>query len=641
MTVWRRAGGAVAVVLLALAAWAVVAGLQARAELETARSSLEQARDAGEATAVRELLAQAAQSLTAARSDLDAPSLRLAAAVPLLGRPVRAADAITDASTAVVAGARAVLDEIGGTPLVADGRLDVAALRRASSALADSARDSREPVGRLLEQSSGGLPAAVADPLERAQAELSDAPGSFARAAAALDGLVTVLGGDGPVRLLVLLENNAELRGTGGVVTVFAQATAEDGRLDIGAFSDVRDVADEPAQAVPVPAPADYRDLYGRFLANSTLWVNAGMTPDLPTASQVLADVAAASGLPRPDAVLWFDIRAIEAVLRATGPAELPDGTQLTADNAAEQLLVEAYRRAPDTREGQGERRAALRGAADAVLGQVLGGQGSPPSVTALGRELSAAAAGRHVAVWSADPAAQRALVTGGVAGSAATGTDDVQLVTLQNLGGGDGEGNKLDYYARRSITLTARVSRDAAAVEQVVQLRNEAPASGLPRYVAGGVDPGTSNNLVHLALPRDAEDVVLLRGDVAVDTDVVPHLDHAVVSDVVSLPSGASVTWTLRYRLPLAGGDYRLAVVPQPLAVDADVAVRVQPADGLRLRAPAGSPLARGDDGSLALARRPLTRALDLRVDVDEAPWWQRARAAVVRFWREPVPSP
>ncbi|HEU0132723.1 MAG TPA: DUF4012 domain-containing protein, partial [Mycobacteriales bacterium] len=445
-------------------------------------------------------------------------------------------------------------------------------------------------------------------------------PDALRRDADLLDALGGVLGARGERRILVVLENNAELRGAGGLVSVFAEATARDGRVEVGAFRDVADVAEPRTHVRRVPAPPDYVARYGRFLADSTLWRNANMSPDVPTSSRVLAELAAVSLGHRPDAVLTLDVPAIARVLGATGPAELRDGRTLDEDNAVDELLSRAYAGVPDTHAGQDERRRRLRVAADAVVHRLFSG-GAP--ALALASALGDAAAGRHVAVWSARPDEQRAFEAGGASGAVRDDTTDLAMATIQNFGGGAGEGNKLDYYARLSVAVTVRVDRDAAVTERTYRLRNTAPAGGLPRYVSGIEHPGQSRSFVSFALPAAATvEEVVRDGNVLA---VTPQREggHLVVDDFAALDPGAEAVWRVRYRTPVAGA-YSLRIVPQPLATDAELAVDV---------APSGDAFFDGvdDTGPFRAERRIVVHPRAGR-------WWERAARSVRNFWTRPV---
>ncbi|HWL37806.1 MAG TPA: DUF4012 domain-containing protein [Frankiaceae bacterium] len=609
---------ALSAVLLFLA-WTAVCALLARSDVARARDRLESlgGKDSTEAGAA---LDKAADDLRSARSKLNQPAPWLAARIPYLGRSLMALRVVDETALDVVEAADDVLQVVGDTPLVDEGKVDVRRLADLSAALRKAAEDTRDVPARLRGLRTGLTPPQVGDNVRKAQGQLGSVPGTLTKSADALDALGGVLGRDGPRRLLVVLENNAELRGTGGLVSVFAEATARDGEVTLGAFKDVVDVAESRAFVDTVPAPPDYVARYGRFLANTTLWRNANMSPDIPTSASVLAELAAKSLKRRPDAVILLDVRAIAAILGATGRAELADGRTLSEENAVEELLSKAYAGVPDTRAGQDERRRRLRAAADAVVGRIFDGDAS---AIGLASALGDAAGGRHVAVWSADAEEQAAFDAAGATGAVRPSADLV-MTTLHNLGGGGGEGNKLDYYTRAEHSVRVRVSRGEAVTERTYRLRNTAPATGLPRYVAGIERPGESRSLVSFALPKGAVVEEFSRDGTGLEVRPTDEGSYAVLDDVASLDPGAATTWTLRYRIPLDAGYYDLRVVPQPMAYDAELTLDVKP------------------DGNAFFRETTYEGAFDrerlVTVDTGDGTFWERMGRRFRRFWTEPL---
>jgi hypothetical protein len=614
-----RIGGTV---VLLVALWAVVAALQARGDVNAARDRLLALKSqGGDPASAAVALDRAAADLRSARSTLRQPGPALVAHVPVVGRTWTAIRAVDETALAVVESARTVLAEVRVAPLVGDHRIDVARLTAVAASMRTAAARTEQVPGRLDGLRTGWTPPGVSSNVAKARSQLGGVPAGLRRSADLLDALAGVLGAHGDRRILVVLENNAELRGAGGLVSVFAEATAKDGRVTLGEFRDVVDVAESRGFVRKVPAPADYVARYGRFLANTTLWRNANMSPDLPTSSKVLAELAALSLKRRPDAVITLDVPAIARVLGATGAATLPDGRTLTRDNAVDELLSRAYAGVPDTRAGQDERRRRLRAAADAVVGRLF--SGNAPAVS-LGVALGEAAAGRHVAVWSARPAEQAAIDAAGASGAVRDDTTDIALTAIQNFGGGASEGNKLDYYARVTSTVRVRVSKGSAVTERTFHLLNSAPSSGLPTYVAGVERPGEMRSFVGFALPKAATIDEFSRDGLIVEATPQDEGRHVTLDDFAALPPGGETTWTLRYTTPLNGRPYTLRVVPQPLAVDARVTIDVAP----------------GADAHFAATRYAGPFDAERRIEATprDGHWWERLGRRVRKFWTEPI---
>lgn len=618
----RRIAALLLALVAALVAWAVVDGLLARRHVARARDRLESLRDkGGDADAAARALDAAARDLRTARSYLRQPGSIVVRHIPIVGRSLVAIGTVDQAALDVVGAARPVLDAVRAEKLVHTKQVDVRRLAAVAAAMRVAAdRTSRVP-GSLRALRTSWTPPGVASNVRVARDKLASVPDSLRRSADLLDALGGVLGRDGERRVLVALQNNAELRATGGLISVIAEVTTRDGHVSTGPFRDIVDIAESRGFARPVPAPADYVARYGRFLANTTLWRNVNMAPDVPTTSTVLAALAEKSLRRRPSAVLMLDVRAIARILGATGPVHLSDGRTLDESNAVDELLSRAYAGVPDTRAGQDLRRARLRVAADAVVARLV--EGDAPAV-ALAVALGDAAGGRHVALWSAVASEERAFVAGGLAGAVRDDTSDVALVTVHNLGGGGDEGNKLDYYAHVAESVRVRVGRHSARTERTYTLRNDAPATGPPRYVSGVDHPGQSRNLVSFSVPAGATGIELLRGDALVQATPQREGGRLVLDDVAVLDPGATATWTLRYTAPLRDGRYSLRLVPQPLAHDATLRLDVRPAGDAWLRA--------------AMYAGPFDRERRVDATPRKGSWWERMARHAHHFWDDPV---
>ena len=634
----RRALLGAAALLAAALVWALLALLAVADDLQSAEQALGAAAAARDLPTLTEHLDEAQGSLTRADDGLSTAGPVVASWLPVVGRTPYAARGTVRAALAATTGALDVLHAAGTDgELVRDGRVDLVRLDRLSQALTAAARRTQDPVADLEDASTSLVPGRVARGVQQARARLHDLPERLAAAAGVAHAAQRLLGADEPRRLLFVLENNAELRGTGGLVSVFSQVTAQDGRLAFGAFTDVDSVAVDRTLAQPVPAPEDYVSLWGPFKANTTLWKNVNMSPDVPTSSGVLASLAERSLGARPDAIVWLDVRTIAAVIGATGDATLPDGTVLTEQSTVPALLSQAYASTADNERDQGLRRLRLRAAADVVVQRLTSGTPTPGLLVPA---LARAAAGRHLALWADRADEQAALRRAGLAG-ALDGDDDVDLVSpaVNNFGDGMSFGNKLDFYSRRQVTVQVTLSPDEAVVEQELALRNTAPDSGLPTYVAGRARPGTTNNHIAIALPERARDVELVREQQDLGARQQPQARHAVVVDGASLAPGTTATWRLRYRLPLEDADYALRLVPQPLAVDAGLLVRVEPAEGTHLVPGPGTPELDGS-GAVVLSG-PFDRVRHLRVHASRGSLPERVVDRLRRFWNEPVPLP
>jgi hypothetical protein len=590
---WAGALLALAGVLLA---WAGYAALQAREDLLAARAALTDVdTDDTSSPALRAAVDAAAAHTARAADLLTAPGPSLVASVPLLGRSLAAQRDVAVAADALVQGGRRLL------PLVEEldvdgGRLDPEALRRLSQAATAADRLAADSAEQLARTPLGLTPSTVGSAVEQARAELLPA-------AAGLRAAEGLLAGERSRTLVIGLMNNAEARGAGGYVASFAVARFEDGQVAVEGFRDVNTVAATPDEAVRVPASADFTRRWGPYLADTKLWKNVAMSPHAPDSAAVLCEVVRLRPAVDCDGAVLLDVRALAEVMSLSGPVQLGD-EELAGPELVDALLIDAYADAEELGQAPAERRAGLLAAADAALADLLSARLT--GVPAL-RLLGDLAAGRHLAVWSSVADEQADLLRAGAAGSADPEGADLSLVSLNQISAG-----KLDVYLRRSLAVEVEVGPEQAVVEQRVVLELDHPP-GLPAYVLG-VRGGRLDELVDLGLAADAREVSLLRDGVPEPFELVRgDRGSSRAAFVLSMRSPERVELVLRYSTPVTDGRYRLRLLPQPLARDAELRLRVGAAEGARLTEPD------------VVVDGPLDRVVDVEVQVARPSWWDR----------------
>jgi hypothetical protein len=393
-----------------------------------------------------------------------------------------------------------------------------------------------------------------------------------------LDGVVAasvagpgMIGSDGPRRYLIAVQNNAEARAGGGIVSAYGVLQITRGRASLerfGADTDLR-----PVSAPVVDLGAEWSRRYARLGAGQD-WREVTATPDFPTAATVmLALWSATHAGDKLDGVLSIDPVGLADVLRATGPVLIPAGRQLTADSFVPFTLSEVYGLYPD----KDQRSAVLTAAAKSVFEALVSGAGTPAR---LAERLGHAALQRHLQVFSAHPVEERALGGTSVAGALPRAAAPLLSVITQDAGA-----SKLSYYLRREITYDGALSTERqdfgdgrGPVPQelatvTVKLTNTAPASGLPPYVTLREDAarparrpaGQINVSFSLYLGRLGQLDEVKRDGQRIAMNSETELGLSVFTAALTLDPGQSSTFVLRVRQPTRPGS-SLVVVPQPV---------------------------------------------------------------------------
>lgn len=554
---------------------AAVALAQARPSLETGVSAANratvQARELDSQAASRSM-GSAAAAFDRANTQVRSPLGRAGALVPLMAQQVRAVD-VASASGAEVGRAGAGLAEAVDQEAlrIVEGRIPLERLQDAQPKAARAAAAIASARGALGTQRSPWLVPQLSRRLERVRTELSTAGDQADRASAVLQDLPSLLGANGPKRYFVVVQTPSELRGSGGFMGSFAEISVDDGKLTLDRTGRPADLnADRSTPMRTLDAPADFLERYTRFKV-ATTWESVTISPHFPSDAQVIRSLYPQSGGRPVDAVLAIDPFAIQAILQVVGPISVPGApAPLTGDNAAQVLLFDQYRTFGDG--PQDDRRDFLAGAIQGLTERVL--RGAVP-VGALIKALQPMVDQKHLMASAGAASEEPVFDRLGITGAMAPVRGDALAVVVQNAGG-----SKIDWFLRRTVDYQATLdprSGDLTA-KATIQLTNQAPPSGLPRYIIGnivGLPLGTSRMYVSVYSP------LLLKGatldGLPLLTESDSEQDRGVYSAYVDVPPG--VTRGLTFDLAGAvdpDAPYRLDVHRQPSAAPDQIKVRL-----------------------------------------------------------------
>ncbi len=167
-----------------------------------------------------------------------------------------------------------------------------------------------------------------------------DALAATARGGATVTRLVPpMLGQDGPRQYLLVVQNNAEIRSTGGLPGSLQILKADNGKLTLAEQRSVDDfdVLTQPA----LPLTEEEQALYGDNLGENIRDTN--LTPDFPRAAALMSALHTRSFGTDVDGVIAVDPVVLASVLKATGPVTVA-GEKFTS---AQRRPQAAQRRLP------------------------------------------------------------------------------------------------------------------------------------------------------------------------------------------------------------------------------------------------------------------------------------------------------
>ena len=395
--------------LVAFGCWLGVRAFDAKSNLELARNSAQQAKDAllkGNTVDAANWAAKAHSQAEAAQNATHSTPWNIAAAMPWLGSPFKTGQQITDVVTGLASDVLQPSAEVGTAispeRLLQGGHLDVQLLRSEEPALTQIAAAAARLDADAKAVSDPSFVSVLRDARSQLQKQTADISIILQNTAMAARLAPALMGADGPRTYFMGFQTNAEARGTGGLLGGFAILQFDDGTPAVDTLASNREL---DKAFTPIDLGPDYTDQYA-FANASTDYRNSNLSPHFPYAAQIWKSMWAQQTGMDVDGAIAIDPVALSYVLGAVGPVTMPDGEVITQDNVVELTESTAYIRFP-LQTDQPARKQYLQDIAKEVVNKMTGRVQSPRALLdALGKAVSEG----RIAVWSADPADQKLL---------------------------------------------------------------------------------------------------------------------------------------------------------------------------------------------------------------------------------------
>lgn len=585
------------------AVWLGLGVFQAKSSFERAKVSAEQAKDAllsGESREATRWAEDAQLHAQRARSATHSPPWNIIAAIPLLGSPLKTTQQISDvvaglADEILIPGAK-MGSALSPDKLIEGDRIDLMLLRQEEPRLSELAAAAAKLDAGAQAISSPAYLSLIRDARSQLQDQTSQLAQLLGNTAIAAQLAPSMLGADGPRTYLMAFQNNAEARGTGGLLGGFGVIRFDNGTPTVDLLAPNTKLEQATAK---IDLGSEFNQQY-EFANPYTDYRNSNMSPNFPYAARIWKSMWEEQSGITVDGVITVDPVALSYLLGATGPVTLADGEVVNKDNVVELTQSIAYSRfkpsetpeiPPDpaghwcsfghcstavfraeqarlnSEAASALRKRYLQEIATAVVKKVTGPLPAPRRLLdALGR----AASEQRIAVWSAYPSDQALLEETPLAHTVPDDSAPYAQVIINNL-----SGNKMDYYLRREIEYAADgCDGDRRNSTITVKLSNvAAPGAELPEYVAGlqGLAPWISLKAPNGTMVSSVR-VLATKGSTLLSvtsngerTQAITHRENGRPSFEVqvAIPPGQSGDLTFRLSEPTSAGEPRVPVQP------------------------------------------------------------------------------
>lgn len=372
-------------------------------------------------------LSSTVQSMASEVSSMHAktsgPLWTAASYVPVLGDDIRVARGVVEQAdnlmqNALMPAAQS-LQGVSLSTLLTDATVDVQTLETVTAALSQA-----QPIVDQASEAIEALPQAhigkVRDAVDKVRRPIASAAETLRGLNEIAPMLPQMLGANGTRNYLLVAQNLAELRSTGGLPGSMGILTVDNGHISMGEFAGLQEVNNTEGGHYgftdeEVAIWGGGRDRLGQYFGDTNL------IPDFARDSQIWSEWWQDKKGAAVDGVIAIDPVLLQKLLALTGGIEV-DGYSIDGSNAAKALLNDAYNEMPIDQTDQ-----FFSAVASQAFDRVMGSLGSV-SLPDLVQTLGDAVGEQHLFAWMANADEQALVEKAGAAGTLGNDSANPQL---------------------------------------------------------------------------------------------------------------------------------------------------------------------------------------------------------------------
>lgn len=280
------------------------------------------------------------------------------------------------------------------------------------------------------------LPGHPQSKIETAKETIDQLDTFVAQAKPLIEVLPQIMGNDGKKKYLILFQNDAELRPTGGFITAYAHLTIDKGTIESGGSSDIYKLDDTLTKRFPAPAPIlkYLPNVYNLNIRDTNL------SPDFLVSMKQFENLYKVSAADQDiDGIVTIDTKFVLDIIKVLGAIEA-EGTKFTADIVDEcacpQIIyeLEKYADTPVNFEKGNERKAIISPLMQQMIAMILSApQSKWPNIIST---ILSSFSQKHLLLYFKDVSAQSAVEKVNFAGRMYAYDGDYFYLNETNFGG-------------------------------------------------------------------------------------------------------------------------------------------------------------------------------------------------------------
>jgi len=372
--------------------------------------------------------------------------------------------------------------------------------------------------------------------------------------------LPDLLGNPEPRRYMLLFQNNAELRPTGGFMTAYATLKVTKGKIEPGVSEDIYTLDASFKKKVPAPDPIKK---YLPLVYNWNLR-DMNLSPDFKISMDTFTKYAKeAPAMPEVDGIIAIDTEIPVRLLKILGPIGVPGyGGKFSAENDPRcncpQVIYELEniitRPTYEIREG---RKSILGPLMNSMLANIMGSPKSkwPEFFNVFIEGIKE----KHLLMYFYDENKQNAVEVLQAAGRIVDYDGDYLMINNTNFAGA-----KSNLFVESEVGHEISVGKDAVSHKLTLTYRNPAPASNCNLEAGQLCLNGILRDWIRIYVPRGST-LKSVKGS-EVDVIVSEDLGKTVFEGFFTLAPQSVKKLEFEYEAPIKlVGDYRLLIQKQP----------------------------------------------------------------------------
>ncbi len=387
--------------------------------------------------------------------------------------------------------------------------------------------------------------------------KIRDADSLLMNIPATIKIIPALLGSQKETKYLILLQNNAELRPTGGFITAYAQLSVKRGLVTNSFSEDIYSLDRRFRSHIPAPKPIK------EYLVNIPYWYlrDMNLSPDFKTSMETFYPNYLKVGQPA-DVIIAIDTNFVTKLINILGPVQLPGyGTfsnQINPDCNCAQVIYKLERIIDQPRSSIiKNRKSILSPLMQALINKTLTAPHNQWPKLIQG--LYQLAQEKHILVYSPENNIQKVAQDWNFAGQAKPFKGDYFLLVDSNMGGA-----KSNLYIQEEVKQKYTIDQKTGLVKKtaIITYRNPQSWSNCNLEKGGLCLNGEYRDWIRLYVPRGSKLIKVANS--LTKATVSTNLGKTVFEAYIKLRPPGFYRLTFTYLLPFKWQDWPQKVLIQ-----------------------------------------------------------------------------